>query len=176
MLDYFKAESKQAQESNLKDAKDYFSNHGQINPLPDKQNPVISIVSSLVLMGQSGLYEATLRNEAYTGYNPTYVLRFLADTGVLEDKATNLGITTSQYGMLREEKGSLPPGAWWLAPLGLLDNTILKNDDNQDRDGAGIIGIFILLFIAFPYIPFLNQLPDKLGVYKFIWKDKTLQK
>jgi hypothetical protein len=67
--------------------------------------------------------------------------------------------------MLREEsKGR--PGAWWLAPIGLLDHTLLSNDDNQDRDGALMLGIFILLMAAFPFIPGLNKVPELLGLYK----------
>lgn len=173
MLTNFSHEDKATQDSNIKAAEEYFNKNGTLNTSPNTKNPVIPLVSSLVFMGQSGLFEASLRNEAYTGYNPTFVLRFLSDTGVLEDQATNLGITTPQYGMLREEKVTLPPGAWWLAPLGFMDNTILKNDDNQDRDGAEILGVFMLLFLTFPYIPFLNRLPEPLGIYTLIWKDKT---
>lgn len=174
LLVKFEKEDKKTQDENLQNAKDYFEKNGTINSSITNKNPIIPIVSLLTLMGKSGLYEAALHNESDTGYNPTYTLRFLSDTGVLEDKATGLGITTPQYGMLREEKG-FAPGAWWLAPLGLMDNTILSNDDNQDRDGALILGTLMLLFLAFPYIPILNNLPDKLGVYKFIWKDKKLQ-
>lgn len=176
LLDYFRAEDKQTQATNLKAAQDYFANNGQLTLTPESQNPVIPLVSSLVFMGQSGLYEASIRSQSTIDYNPTYILRFLSDTGVPEENADKLGITTEKYGMLREEKGSFPPGAWWLAPLGLLDNTLLKNDDNQDEHGAEILGIFMLLFLAFPYIPLLNQLPDKLGLAKFIWKDKQLVK
>ena len=79
-------------------------------------------------------------------------------------------MTTEQYGMLREEKGRIPPGAWWLAPIGLMNHTILAHDDNGDRDGAIILGMFLLVLIAFPFIPGLNQLPDKLKVYKLIWR------
>lgn len=175
MLDVYNLEDKQTQDKNLKAANDYFDKNGEITTLPNTDNPVIPMVSSLVLMAQSGLYESALKGEEATNYNPTYVLRYLSDTGVLEDKADKLTITTPQYGMLREETGSIPPGAWWLAPLGFMDNTILKNDDNQDRDGAEIIGVFVLLLLAFPYIPFVNQFPDKLNLYKFIWKDKSLQ-
>lgn len=176
LLDAFNKEDKATQDRNLKTASDYFDKNGALTMLPNTANPVIPIISSLVFMAQSGLYEASLQHQSDTGNNPTYVLRFLSDTGVLEDNANKLGITTPQYGMLREERGAIPPGAWWLAPLGLMDNTILKNDDNQDRDGAEILGTFMLLFIAFPYIPFLNKLPDTLGVYRFIWRDKKLQK
>ncbi|HVA96150.1 MAG TPA: cytochrome b N-terminal domain-containing protein [Candidatus Acidoferrales bacterium] len=176
MLDYFNAEDQQTQTDNLKAASDYFTKNGQLTTEPNTKNPVIPLISSLVLMGQQGLYEAVVLHESDTNYNPTYLTRFIADTGVPEDKATSLKITTPQYGMLREEKGFPTPGAWWLAPLGLLDNTLLQNDDNQDRDGAEIVGIFMLLFTAFPYIPFLNKFPDKLGVYKLIWKEKSPQK
>lgn len=172
MLTTFNAEDTKTQDTNLKAAKDYFSKNGTLTVQPSMLNPVIPLISSLVLMGKSGLYEASLQNQKESGFNATYVLRFLSDTGVLEDKADKLGITTEQYGMLREEKGTLPPGAWWLAPLGFMDNTVLKNDDNQDQHGAEILGICILLFLAFPYIPLLNEVPDKLGIYKLIWKDK----
>lgn len=176
MLTYFNAEDKDTQTANLKAASDYFDKDGKITTTLNKKNPnpVIPLVSSLTLMAQSGLYQAAITTEQNTGYNPTYVLRFLSDTGVLEDQATKLGITTPQYGMLREGKGIIP-GAWWLAPLGLMDNTVLQNDDNQDRDGALILGSLILLFIAFPYIPFVNQIPDKLGVYKLIWRDRKTE-
>ena len=72
--------------------------------------------------------------------------------------------------MLREEKGRIPPGAWWLAPIGLLNHTVLAHDDNGDRDGAIIMGLFLLLLIAFPYIPGLNRLPEWLKVSKLIWR------
>lgn len=174
MLASFSAETTMTQKANLKAASDYFDKGGKISTIKNTKNPVILLTSTLTLMAQSGLYEATLRNEQETGLNPTYVLRFLSDTGILEDQANKLTITTPQFGMLREEKGLLPPGAWWLAPLGLMDNTILQNDDNQDRDGAIILGTLMLLFLAFPYIPFLNRLPHLFGIYKLIWRDKKL--
>ncbi len=173
MLYFFNTENNQTQALNIKLAEKYFSANKPLNTIPDTLNPVIPLISTLVLMGQSGLYESVLNNTSLTPNNPTYTLRFLSDTGVLEDKATNLDITTPQYGMLREEKGVIPPGAWWLAPLGFMDNTFLQTDNNQDQHGAYILGTLMLLFMAFPYIPVLNQLPDKLGLAKFIWKDKN---
>lgn len=175
MLSVFDSESKDAQDANLKEASEYFDKGGEITTAPNMKNPVIPIVSALVGMGQNGLYEASLKSQVESGYNATYAVRFLADTGVLEEKATGLTMTTDQYGMLREGKTNLPLGAWWLAPLGLLDHTILANDENQDRDGAMILGSLMLIFMAFPYIPFLNRLPEVLKIDKLIWKDKTLQ-
>jgi len=177
MLALFESKKPDAQKTLISQTSDYFDKKGAITTSINLKNPLIPVVSTLVLMGKSGLYEASLQAEGKKDvYNPTYVTRFLADTGVLEEEATKLGITTDQYGMLREEKGALPPGAWWLAPLGLLDHTVLANDDNQDRDGALILGTLMLIFIAYPYIPLLNRLPEPLGVYRLIWKDKQAEK
>ncbi len=137
-------------------------------------NPAIATVNSLITMAQSGLYEANLAQTNSGGQHAdssTYTTRFLADTGVMEDKASSLNITTDQYGMVREETGKTP-GAWWLTPIGLLNHTILANDDNGDRDGAILFGSFFLTLLAFPFIPYVNQIPDKLKVYKIIWRQK----
>ena len=167
---FFQHESSAVQTQQLNSAVTFFSNWNGKN-LVQNTNPAINIVYSLVGMAQTGLYEASvtaINNTATPGDTSTYVIRFLSDSGVLADKATSLNLTTDQYGMLHEE-GGRAPGAWWLAPIGLLGHTVLKNDSNGDRDGALIFGSFFLLLIAFPFVPGLNQLPDKLKVYKLIW-------
>ncbi|HEU4966386.1 MAG TPA: cytochrome b N-terminal domain-containing protein [Candidatus Saccharimonadales bacterium] len=155
------------QKQQVRDASQYYAADS-----PDAKNaphsPVMTVVAQLTAMAQAGLYEPALN--AQDGVKgATYVARFLSDTGVLEDKATVLAITTDQYGMVREESGRTP-GAWWLAPIGLLNHTVLANDSNGDRDGAIIFGSLLLTMMAFPFIPYLNQLPDKLKVYKLIWR------
>ncbi len=153
-------------------AKSYFKNNGAIVTSLDKNNPFITVIGSLVTMAQSGLYQDWLNGSEAVG-NLTYSQRFLSDTGIIKTKAKKLGITTKQYGMVREENGAWPPGAWWLAPLGFLDNTVLANDPNQDRDGAEILGVLMLIFIAFPYIPGLSRIPEKLNLAKFFWRTKN---
>ncbi len=167
-LSNFQKNDAQTQTRAIADAKSYFNSGATLNSA--SANPVIAGISMLVRMAQSGLYEPALRQANAT--DQTYVTRFLSDTGVLDSQAQALGITTEQYGMLREERGSVPPGAWWLAPLGLLDHTILANDPNQDRDGALILGSCVLLLIAFPYIPFINRIPEFIGLDQWIWKTK----
>jgi ubiquinol-cytochrome c reductase cytochrome b subunit len=166
-LSAFDAESASLQTSQLKAAADYYA--GAQKSQPDLKNPVIAVSLSLVQMAKTGLYESALDTQDPSGDKTTYTTRFLSDTGVLDTKATALGITTAQYGMLHEESSKFPLGGWWLSPLGLLDNTVLATDANGDRDGSVIIGLFFLLLVAFPYIPYLNKLPDKLKVYKLIW-------
>jgi hypothetical protein len=159
------------QKQQLKEASDYFAQ--DTKSLKKPVSPVMSVVSSLTTMAQAGLYEPALANaNSSNGHadTSTYVTRFLADTGVVEAKATDLNITTEQYGMIREESGRTP-GAWWLAPIGLLNHTVLAGDENGDRDAAIIAGSLLLTMLAFPYIPYVNQIPDKLKVYKLIWHE-----
>ena len=160
----FNAEPAVLQDQHVKQAKDYYDN--KYPAAADKNNPVEQMINPLVQLAAAGLYEPAVNSAGQTNYG----LRFLADTGVLDDRAQALGITTDQYGMLREEKGRIPPGAWWLAPIGLLNHTVLANDDNGDRDGAIILGVFMLLLLVFPFIPILNRIPDWLKVYKLIWR------
>ncbi len=162
----FAATSTAGQQAYLDQATAYFANGGAIDQ--GNKNPLILAVSSLVVMAQSGLYQASLDAQS-AGNNQTYSLRFLSDTGVLYGEAQSLHITTDQWGMMHEEKGVLPPGAWWLAPLGILDHTVLANDANGDRDGAEILGFLALLLVLFPFIPYLNRLPEKIGLAKKIW-------
>jgi hypothetical protein len=127
-------------------------------------------------MAAAGLYEPALLStnlglkEANT---MTFANRFLADTGALEEQASQLGITTEQYGMVREETGSAP-GAWWLSPIGLLNHTVLAGDENGDRDGAIIFGSLLLTMLAFPFIPYVNRLPDVLKGWALVWRKERL--
>lgn len=166
-------ESQPLQDKQLSDAKTFFESWNGTNAFP-KDNPVISEVSSLVTMAKSGLYESSIaaaNASANANDNSTYVLRFLSDSGVLQDRAIGLTMTTDQYGMLHEES-TRAPGAWWLVPIGLLNHTVLQGDNNGDRDSALIFGSFFLIMIVFPFIPLVNQIPDKLKVYKLIWREK----
>lgn len=172
-LAVFNQLSQAEQSKQLASAASFYENWDGTSKLPEN-NPAIIIVGSLVVMAKSGLYESSI-NAANANNRPsdssTYVLRFLADTGVLETRALGLNMTTDQYGMLHEETSGAP-GAWWLAPIGLLNHTVLKGDANGDRDAALLFGSFFLVMIAFPYIPVVNQIPDKLKAYKFIWREK----
>ena len=171
MLRAFNKETGEKQKTDIKNAANYFGTNGKIDLVPNFANPVITVVSSLVNMAQSGAYENLLKSSDLPAFNETYADRFIADTGVLDTKAKKYQMTTEQYGMIHEEPGNFPIGAWWLTPIGVLDHTILANDPNQDRDGALILGGLVFLLIAFPYIPYLNRLPEKIGLDKFIWKE-----
>ncbi len=175
----FQTESSDQQQSDIAAAHAYFdATTTPITATSSAQqqsfanNPVITIINSLVPTAQSGLYESIINHES-PNTNYTYNIRFLTDLGVLDTEAAAVHITTAEWGMAREETGSLtklPPGAWWFAPIGILNSTVLAGDNNGDRDAAAILGLVMLVFILFPYIPYLNRVPEYLPFAKWIWK------
>ncbi len=154
--------SDDAQKKLVTDAVDYFGdNKGNVK---ESGNALITVASQLTALAATGYYDTALRGYGDTGDN-TYHLRLLSDLGVLEDQASKLRMMTEQWGMLREEaKGR--PGAWWLAIIGVLNHTVLANDDNGDRDGAIILGVLVLILLAIPFIPGVNRIPVLLKLYK----------
>lgn len=143
------------------DAIDYYGdNKGQVTAGAD---PLVPVLDRLTALATAGWYDTNLRGMGGVG-NETYQLRLLSDLGVLEEKADKLHMLTEQWGMLREEARGLP-GAWWLAPIGILNKTVLAQDDNGDRDGAYILGILVLLLAAIPFIPGVNRIPTALKLY-----------
>jgi hypothetical protein len=159
------------QQAELKALSDYYAQE-KPDPKARPTGPATDVTTALTSLAAAGLYEPALlaNNLGSRSANvATFASRFLSDTGVLEDQATQLSLTTDQYGMVREETGNTP-GAWWLSPIGLLNHTVLANDDNGDRDAAIIFGSLLLTMLAFPFIPYLNRLPDALKVYTVIWR------
>ncbi len=133
------------------------------------------MINTLMPLAKSGLYESLL-DEENPSINDTYTLRFLDDMGVLDAKATTLNMDTAQWGMAKDETGStmkLPPGSWWFAPIGVLNSTFnLLSNPYGDRDAAEGLGFVMLVFILFPYIPYVNRLPELLHLAPFIWRER----
>jgi len=132
-----------------------------------------TMIAAIMPATRSGLYQSLLDSEDPAP--ETYTLRFLNDMDVLEAKAGTLGFDTEQSGMAKDENGhllGLPPGSWWLTPLAVLNSTFnLPANPNGDFIAAETLGFIMLIFIAFPYIPYLNRLPELLHLAPFIWKE-----
>ena len=167
----FENEPADLQQADLQQAEAY-ANATDTSAFASSTNPVIVMLNTLVPMAQGGLYESLLNQENPTANN-TYVLRFLDDTGALHAKAASLDMSTAEWGMAKDETGSvfkLPPGSWWLLPLGMINSAFgLLSNPYGDRDAAVILGLIMLLFVAFPYIPYVNRLPKLLHLAPFIW-------
>ena len=163
------------QQNDLQEAYQYVTSTTDAYALASTTNPVIVMLATLMPMTASGLYESLLDQENPDS-NGTYTLRFLSDLGALETKAATLTMDTAQWGMMKDETGSmmrLPPGSWWFAPIGIINSAFnLLSNPNGDRDAGEILGFIMLVFILFPYIPYVNRLPELLHFAPFIWKER----
>ncbi len=170
----FLSENSALQQSSIASAFAYFSGNGTINVTDNASNPLIPMISSLVLLGRSGLYDSAINTEPGSYLDTTYQLRFLSDTGLMDTYATKYGLQYQQWGMVKGTSGLWPPGVWMAAPYNFLEMTLINNDPNQDRDGVILSVMAFVLFILFPFIPFANRIPDKLGMYKLFWNKFTI--
>ncbi|MDE1925094.1 MAG: cytochrome b N-terminal domain-containing protein [Patescibacteria group bacterium] len=166
----FQSETPEVQQADLAAARQYAE--GSTTSL---SNPLIVMLDTLAPMAKSGLYESMLNQES-PSTNETYTLRFLSDMDALETKAGALNMNTAEWGMIKDETGSLaklPPGSWWFLPIGMLNSSFdLLDNPNGDRIAAELLGLIMLLFITFPYIPYVNRLPELLHLAPFIWRER----
>ncbi len=163
------------QQTYLQQAEQYVSaTSTQVGNTTSTANPVIAIINTLMSISKNGLYE-TIISQENPSINNTYTLRFLNDMGVLDAKAESLNMDTAQWGMAKDETGkilSLPPGSWWLLPIGIINSSFnLLENDKGDQIAGEILGFILLIFILFPYIPYLNRIPEKLNLARFIQRE-----
>jgi hypothetical protein len=166
------SESASQQSADFADAYTYFENNGSVTAGINSTNPMISMISSLVQMAKSGVYESTVQSESASGLDQTYVLRFLYDTGALSKVASKYGLRTAQYGML---KVGAPPWSieYWLAPYNLLEIETANIPWWSDLENGLVAFLIFLIFMFLPFIPYLNEVPDRLKLYKLFWNRYT---
>ena len=170
--EYF-AESKPQQKATLAAAYSYFKNNGAISAGMNSSNPLVVLASTLTRMAQTGAYEPILQGEQQSGFNTTYVIRFLDDEGALWQVASQYGLSVPQWGML--EVGA-PPWSlqYWLIPYNALQLATGGISWWGDLEN-GVISIIAFLFLMFlPFIPVVRDIPDKLKLYKLFWNKHTI--
>ncbi len=165
--------SKPNQSGYLSEAFSYFSNNGSISKGINSTNPAISMASELTVMAQSGTYQDVLQGEVASGLNETYVTRFLYDSGALSSEATAYHLRSSQFGMLMV---GAPPWSiqYWLIPYNLLEIGTSHIPWWSDLENGTVALLAFLLLLVFPFVPYLNELPDKLKLYKLFWNRFTV--
>ncbi len=171
-LSLFFSENSSQQEADFSSAYAYFNNNGSVLGAISSNNPLLSATGELIQMAQSGEYQLVVQNESSSGLDETYVLRFLYDSGALSNLATQYGLRTSQFGML---KVGAPPWsiAYWLIPYNVLEIETANIPWWNDLEN-GLVAMFVFLLLLFlPFIPGLNKLPDKLKMYKLFWNRYT---
>jgi hypothetical protein len=133
--------------------------------------PVPVMMDSLLALAKSGGVDGgllTSRQFFQTDY--TKPLLFMADGGLLEERAQAQHLLGEQWGMMNET-GSYPGQPWlWLYALWYQVEPF-KNSENADILVMMVMGVLSLAFICIPFIPGVNILPRKIPIYRLIWKE-----
>jgi hypothetical protein len=142
-----------------------------ISTPPGNYGPVTTLMSSLLSFAQSGgLDGALLTNRQFYQTDYTKALLFMADGGVLANRAQAESLLGEQWGMMNET-GSYPGQVWlWLYTFWYQIKPF-STSDNADTLVMAVMGLMSLAFVAIPFLPGVRSLPRRIPIYKLIWRD-----
>jgi hypothetical protein len=133
--------------------------------------PVPTMMASLQGLAQSGGLEGGLVSSSQffqTDY--TKPLLFMADGGLLTERAEAQHLLGEQWGLMNET-GSYPGQPWlWLYALWYQVEP-MKSSPNADIQVLLIMGVLSLGLICIPFIPVVNRIPRWVPLYKLIWRE-----
>jgi hypothetical protein len=133
--------------------------------------PVPVMMERLLRLAQSGGLDGSLltsRQFFQTDY--TKPLLFMADGGLLEERAEAQHLLGEQWGMMNET-GSYPGQAWlWLYTLWYQVEPF-KSSENADILVMMVMAVLSLLFIFIPLLPGIRDLPHVVPIHRLIWRE-----
>jgi hypothetical protein len=144
---------------------------GSITVKPGNYGPLPTMMGSLLAFAQSGgLDGALLSSKQFYQTDYTKPLLFMADGGVLANRAQAQHLLGTQWGMMNET-GSYPGQVWMWLYTAWYQVEPFKSSPNADALVWVLMMGLSLVFICVPFIPGLRSLPRQLGVHRVIWRD-----
>jgi hypothetical protein len=133
--------------------------------------PVPTMMAGLLSLAKSGgLDGSLLTSSQFFQTDYTKPLLFMADGGLLEERAQAQHLLGEQWGMMNET-GSYPGQAWlWLYSLWYQVEPF-KASENADILVLLLMTVLSLAFICVPLIPGVRDLPRRIPIYKLIWRE-----
>ncbi len=133
--------------------------------------PVPTMMAALTSLAKSGGLDGGLvTSSQFFQTDYTKPLLFMADGGLLEERAEAQHLLGEQWGMMNET-GSYPGQPWlWLYALWYQVEPF-KASENADILVMMVMGVLSLAFICIPFIPVINRIPRWIPVYKLIWHE-----
>ncbi len=137
---------------------------GNYGPLP-------TMMAGLLGFAQSGgLDGALLTSRQFYQTDYTKPLLFMADGGVLSNRAQAEHLLGGQWGMMNET-GSYPGQVWlWLYTFWYQIKPF-STSANADILVMAIMGVLSLGLILIPFIPGIRDIPRWIPIYRLIWRD-----
>ena len=144
--------------------------HGSPVVPPAADGPVPVLIATELTLARSGAIDADLlANNTFYGTNFTKPLLFLEDGQYFVNKATALGLTGAQWGVMNES-GSYPGQPWlWLYTL-WYQVPGFDNSSNVDLIAIYMTGACTIALLAIPFLPGLRDIPRLVPVHKLIWR------
>jgi hypothetical protein len=145
--------------------------NGSISVKAGNYGPLPTMMGSLLTFAQSGgLDGALLTSKQFYQTDYTKPLLFMADGGVLTNRAQQQHLLGEQWGMMNET-GSYPGQVWlWLYTFWYQVSPI-STSSNVDALVMAIMGVLSACFILVPFLPGIRSIPRRIPVYKLIWRD-----
>jgi hypothetical protein len=144
---------------------------GSIRLGPGRYGPVPTMMNALLRLAQSGGVDGSLltsRQFFQTDY--TKPLLFMADGGLLADRAAQQHLIGKDWGIMNET-GSYPGQAWlWLYTFWYQVKPF-STSTNADALVLMVMGVLSLGFILIPFIPGVRSIPRWVPIYRLIWRD-----
>jgi hypothetical protein len=133
--------------------------------------PVPALMAGELTLARSGALDTDLLSQQpFYGTNFTKPLLFIEDGAYFAAKATALGLTGSQWGVMNET-GSYPGQPWlWLYTL-WYQVPGWTNSANIDMIAVYMTGAATILLLCVPFIPGLRDIPRLIPVHKLIWRN-----
>jgi hypothetical protein len=132
--------------------------------------PVPALMASELTLARSGVLDTDLlARQPFYGTNFTNPLLFIEDGQYFLGKASALGLTGSQWGVMNET-GSYPGQPWlWLYTL-WYQVPGWTNSANIDMIAVYMTGLATVLLLLIPFIPGLRDIPRLIPVHRLIWR------
>ncbi|HUA47562.1 MAG TPA: hypothetical protein VMA77_20165 [Solirubrobacteraceae bacterium] len=133
--------------------------------------PLPVIMLGLLNFAQAGgLDGALLTSGQFYQTDYTKPLLFMADGGVLSNRAQAEHLLGEQWGMMNET-GSYPGQVWlWLYTFWYQIKPF-STSANADILVMAIMGVLSLALILVPFIPGVRDIPRWIPLYKLIWRE-----
>jgi hypothetical protein len=143
---------------------------GSITVTPGNYGPLPTMMGALLRFAQSGgLDGALLTSKQFYQTDYTKPLLFMADGGVLANRAMQQHLLGSQWGMMNET-GSYPGQVWlWLYTFWYQVKPF--QGANADLLVLLVMGGLSILFVLVPFLPGVRDLPRRIPIYKLIWRE-----
>jgi hypothetical protein len=144
---------------------------GGISVASAEGGPLPAMMGGLLSMARDGALDgALLAGRQFYQTDYTKPVLFLSGGSYFEDRASAQHLLGEQWGMMNET-GNYPGQPWlWLYTF-WYEVPPFRDSGNADAEIWVIMMLLTAALVLLPFIPGLRAIPEKLRVYRWIWRE-----